>query len=155
MVEYEKRFPGSCPCLVPTNTTTSLSRVKFVCLHCVDCSLTEGGPACLQTPWLYLLVLNSSWVRDESRMAEFQQFALPYVLSLPGQPQHVVPNETNSKWANKCFHTQQLLSAPYLYSKLAFTQLLNCQLWCFSMFRLAVSLHNNKNKVSMVWNFTG
>lgn len=66
---------------------------------------------------LYLLVLNSSWDRDGSWVAGFQVFALAYVLSLPGQPQHVVLNDTNYKWGNKCFHTKQLLPAPYLHSK--------------------------------------
>lgn len=103
--ECETRFPGSCPHVVSTNNTASLNRVKIgitlgwnmLCLHCIDCSLTEDSPVCLQTLPLYFLVLSSSRVRDEFRMAEFQQFALANVLSLPGQTQHVVPNKTNSK----------------------------------------------------------
>lgn len=93
------------PMSYPPTTLPHFNRVKIgitlgwniLCLHCIDCSLSEDSPVCLQTPPLYLLVLSSSWVRDEFRMAEFQQFALANVLSLPGQTQHVVPNETNSK----------------------------------------------------------
>lgn len=90
--------------LISSCNTVSLNRVKIgipsrwnsLGFPHGDYSLTEGISACLQTATLSLSVkflLGKGWVQ----VAGFQVLALAYVLSLPGQPQHVVLNDTNYK----------------------------------------------------------